>query len=658
MNKNPSISKTYNAPRKFVNRIGRHHFAHLRALAEGVEVKKSAFLYLGIEHGLQARPASQQTIDAVRAIARRSNERSARLIGLTIKTDPLANQMSLDDFIAARGLDDWSESDVMEMYKEAFPQDPSYEKRVAMREKIIALLKRIEALSVETPKLSDMVTGWFDDSTAERFVKAGVVNLGDLHKTISIGGRWYENMPGIGKSKAKRIEGHLALILEGVVPSPNEEVNRSALTYYTLGNFDKILKAFHEKIKSGELKEPDQATQENPSSDTSLTVVAPGIDNTGLVTTIHVQTKKTPSALLPATNDVEASIWWVTVKTGSKTTALVYLREAIRLMLWLKYERRGKQFSDMDITDCYAYLTFLQNIPTRWLSKQHKAPFTLGWAPFKDQLKEDSYKNTIVIVCALFNFLDRTKYLEDNPWVLVNKKMSQSRRLNRIDSKAITSKAMRMILDYLLIQPPCPELSRFKFILIFLSKVGLRSAELLSVKLQDFRLEVDGWELKVMGKGKKERLVAVPDAAMDAVKEYLTTRNIPIGEISISDKPLIGKLKSRKKTASDGKDTHLGKSEPDLPELTIGYQALYKFMRVWFKRIANAATLPEYDQKKLYAASTHWLRHTFGTIAVELEVPYDVIQSQLGHSSIDTVVQVYARASNKRLKSEIAKAFN
>ena len=128
MEKISKKSSAYNNQRKFVNKIGRHHFTHLRALAEGIDVQKSAYLYLGIDHGLQARSASRQTIDAVRAIARRNNIRSSRLIGLTIKIDPQANQMSLDDFVAVRGLDDWPEAEVIEMYKEAFPTDPVFRK--------------------------------------------------------------------------------------------------------------------------------------------------------------------------------------------------------------------------------------------------------------------------------------------------------------------------------------------------------------------------------------------------------------------------------------------------------------------------------------------------------------------------------------------------
>jgi hypothetical protein len=68
----------------FVRRLGPHHFAYLRAIAEGLDLQDSAKRYLGIEHGHEAKTAHQQTTDAVRALARRRHERAWRLIGITI----------------------------------------------------------------------------------------------------------------------------------------------------------------------------------------------------------------------------------------------------------------------------------------------------------------------------------------------------------------------------------------------------------------------------------------------------------------------------------------------------------------------------------------------------------------------------------------------
>ena len=59
---------------RFVRRLGPHHFAHLRACAEGLDLADCARRYLGIEHGHEARTAHQEAVDAVRALARRRGE--------------------------------------------------------------------------------------------------------------------------------------------------------------------------------------------------------------------------------------------------------------------------------------------------------------------------------------------------------------------------------------------------------------------------------------------------------------------------------------------------------------------------------------------------------------------------------------------------------
>ena len=71
-----------------------------------------------------------------------------------------------------------------------------------------------------------------------------------------------------------------------------------------------------------------------------------------------------------------------------------------------------------------------------------------------------------------------------------------------------------------------------------------------------------------------------------------------------------------------------------------------------------ASSLPVKERLKLARASTHWLRHTFGTRSIARGVPLDVIQAQMGHASIQTTTSIYGRAPIQRRADELAKAFS
>lgn len=611
MNANPHgirLSKASTQARtQFVRRLGRHHFSHLRAIAEGLDVVDSAKRYLGVEHGHQAKTAHQQTVDAIRAVARRHNESAWRLIGLVIHVQLNASHPSLDDFIAERGLDGWRESEIAEMYAEAYPptgkSDYKANRRSKLRERQLQLLKRLEQLAAETPSPTDLVSGWFDEVIAQKLLNAGMLTLSDLNQKIGTGGRWYRGMPAVGEHKARRIAAHLATLLPRHIAPPK----------------------------------PVLALATSPS----LFVALPG-GTTGLISGTSALLHPAPadgteSRLLNARNDQEAVEAWIHARAGALPTATVYRREAHRLMLWLQYERWGKTLAQMQIEDCRDYMAFLQNIPAKWISRTRAAPGQPGWAPFRGPLSHKSQRQTVVIIASLFTWLQSAQYLLQNPWPLINQKTGDDRAEQVMDTKALSEAAYQEVIAYVLSQPPSPSRSRILFILRFVESVGLRSAELIHGKLGDLRLEPEGWMMQVHGKGSKNRIAAIPGQAFEALQDYLEARHLGGIETAPPTAPLLASA--------------LDPMEP------VGYQALYEHVKGWIAKAVAASALPSNERSRLAGATTHWLRHTFGTRAVAREVPLDVIQAQMGHASIQTTMGIYGRAPMKRRAEELAKAF-
>lgn len=575
----------------FVRRLGPHHFAHLRAIAEGLDLQDCAKRYLGIEHGHEAKTAHQQTVDAVRALARRRHEPAWRLIGIRIQIKPKSTQPTVDDFCESRDLEGWSQAEVLQLYNEAYPPDPKDTRRFNLRERQLNLLRLIEGQAAEQPRATDLLSGWFDDRTANKLIAAGMLTLGDLNAKIAVGGRWFRALPAIGTAKALRIVKHLAMLIPRDIPP----------------------------VK------PVFALSATPSLFATPSSIS--------TSTFSLST----STLLQANNDLEAVQAWINARAGSVPTAKTYQREATRLLLWLQYECAGTPLSQMSVNLCGDYMAFLQNIPPKWISRDSAKPGMPGWAPFRGPLSHTSHRQAITIIASLFTWLQAAQYIQANPWMLINKKTGDDRDAKMLDSKALSETAVLEILRFIDGQTPSPSRARIRFILTFVSAVGLRSAELLSAKLGDLAKEPEGWVMQVHGKGAKNRIAAVPGQAFLAMQDYLDARGLGSIETAPPEAPLLASARD--------------------PMETVGYQAMYEHVKGWFTKAILASSLPANERMKLASASTHWLRHTFGTRAIAREVPLDVIQAQMGHASIQTTTAIYGRAPIKRRVDELGRAF-
>lgn len=121
------------------------------------------------------------------------------------------------------------------------------------------------------------------------------------------------------------------------------------------------------------------------------------------------------AALLQVQNDAQAVEAWIGARACFVATALVYQREATRLLLWLEREAGGKRLRQMNVADCSAFMAFLQHIPPEWISRARAAPGEKGWAPFRGPLSHQSQKQAIIINASLFAWLQAAQYLTANP---------------------------------------------------------------------------------------------------------------------------------------------------------------------------------------------------------------------------------------------------
>jgi integrase/recombinase XerC len=143
---------------------------------------------------------------------------------------------------------------------------------------------------------------------------------------------------------------------------------------------------------------------------------------------------------------------------------------------------------------------------------------------------------------------------------------------------------------------------------------GLRVGELASLDVRD--LDLQRGEVRVLGKGRKERVVPLPAAAREALSAYLEPRRGP----GLLAEPLFTSLRVR----GDGA-RRLGARD----------------VRRILKARARGAGIPD-------RVHPHRLRHSYATHLLDMGADLREIQELLGHASLATT-EKYTAVSAERL---------
>ncbi len=149
-------------------------------------------------------------------------------------------------------------------------------------------------------------------------------------------------------------------------------------------------------------------------------------------------------------------------------------------------------------------------------------------------------------------------------------------------------------------------------ILTLFLNCGLRISELVSLNATDVR----GDQLRVLGKGNKERMLYLNEACQSAIQDWMTERNA----LALVDKnALFVTLQNRRR---------------------ISTAAVHKLVK---KHIAAAGL----DSTQY---SSHKLRHTAATLMLQNGVDVRTLQEVLGHDHLNTT-QIYTHIDNEDLRT-------
>ena len=220
-------------------------------------------------------------------------------------------------------------------------------------------------------------------------------------------------------------------------------------------------------------------------------------------------------------------------------------------------------------------------------------------------------RTKIVAIRAMYHyFCNITHKIQNNPAEeIVRPKLEK-----RLPAYLTTEESMKLLKSV-------PEINyeRNYCIITFFLNLGLRLSELVGINMTEIKEDT----LTVLGKGRKERMVYLNDACIDALNAYLAVRKT-YNRISSSEKALFVSPKTGKRLTG---------------------RAVEKMVNQAFENAGLGG-------RRL---SPHKLRHTFATQLYGAGADVLELKEILGHSSVATT-QIYTHIEQENLKEAMKKS--
>ncbi len=273
-------------------------------------------------------------------------------------------------------------------------------------------------------------------------------------------------------------------------------------------------------------------------------------------------------------------------KNFSKHTAQAYCSDVLSFLVWLD----DGLCEDVNFSKIREYLHFIQ----------------------KFHYKKSTIARKIASLRTFYKYLYREKRVDNNPAMNLN-----SPKRPRTLPKFLTPEEVEEILNNIKIETPSG--FRNRAILELLWATGMRVSELAGLNFGDLNLENN--EIRVFGKGAKERIILVSNRAKTYLERYIESARALIPKGYKIEEPT--------------------ESSPVFINNT-GYRLQTKTIRNVINEVVEKIALP----KKV---TPHVFRHSFATHLIENGADLRVVQELLGHASISNT-QIYTHVSTQHLK--------
>lgn len=633
------------APRR---KIGFHHMAFLRGCIQDAKHLKTWWdTYLFVDGPFRA-PTAKRTLrwikDELGVLARREGRpRIEAILRRDSSRMEEVDRPALDEFAARYPEGFYSERELQEMWEQEYGGATPRQRLI---ERQLEALRWLDTLAPTSPLAQDRLDAWLEPTLAKNLKDGGLTTFGDLVDRMNGKLHWWSGIPKVGVEAARRV---FRFIKE----------NRASLQLPV----------------SDHANPPEEA---DPAQPEATLPAKKKIDPTqlqlarGMATAIvPLENFLVPSELdgsqghyrvprhlnmLGVENDMDAAMAFVFSKR-SPHTQRAYRKEIERLMLWAILVRK-KALSSLSHADALAYQAFLRDPQpsSDWCGKRGSRGnrrFGPLWRPFEGPLSEGAERYALRALMNFYEFLMRKSYITGNPFSDITP--AEAERPKMKVGHAFSEDQWSFI-QFMLTQGKTETGAwrRLVFAVNFLYATGLRLDEVVratlgDIKFVEFTGGVKGCMMHVLGKGKRNRKVPLPDGVVELLGDYLRARGLdPDPRNNDVEAFLLGRIDDAATRLRNGVrfEAHEG----------ISAATLYDQLKDFFGMCADEMALEDKAAAShLRAASTHWLRHTFATHHIA-RMGMDIVQIILGHATPATTAQ-YNDVEEKRVFMAMQKAW-
>jgi len=389
-------------------------------------------------------------------------------------------------------------------------------------------------------------------------------------------------------------------------------------------------------------------------------------------------------ARIDVDDDVAAINKWLAGFADSSNTQASYAREANRFLIWWQHAQgSGARLGSVLPDDTRTYAEFLASPDPHFIAKAGAqrqgweighdklldassledwqgrviALHAEGWRPFRRALGLASRYQSQIVLFAMYAWLKKARYVEDNPFDLYG---LSRRGIAASDRTAIGSEARRALVTFVLdradegadakskLAPYAKRAAaRDLWLITIVLLTGARRIEIARASMGDIFMAADGWVWRIHAKGGTDQDVPVTDEFIAGLARYRKAHGLapdPSTDGPDAILPLVADVRER----TSGTHYRLNPSSVNAIVQSLADKVVDARKRA-------GADHNDDVNRQLGGLVLHGLRHTAATGMVEAGASLKDVQDLLRHRSIQTTMNYVHSVERAKQRERLSK---